>query len=152
MISQMTKNQEKVLRVAQSLIGTKYKYVVKWKKIPTRKPKYISCSSFSQFVIFNATGILLEWSTILQAARNGKRVKSWKNLKVGDLIFFRGNKGHYDDALFPNEKNKIYIGHVAVYSGNNKAIHAAGGKGVVEETLTEIIKERGTVVIIKRIL
>ena len=151
----MTLKQEKVLKVAMSLLGTPYKYVVKWDKIPKKNPEYISCSSFIQFVFFNAFGMQLEWSTILQAARAGRRVKGREALDIGDLIFFRGSKGHYDDDLFLNEKKRIYIGHVVLYIGRGQVIHASGEDGakkVLQESLMDIIKIRGPIVLVKRVI
>ena len=138
----MNENQEKLLKVARSLIGTPYKYAAK----PEDIPQYLDCSSFTQY-IYQQIGIQLERSTLLQATQ-GTEIQSLNQSEIGDLLFFRGSKGHYDDKLFP--KKEIYIGHVAIYTGNNMAIHATSPKGVVEENLENIIKEKGSIVIIKR--
>ncbi len=140
----MEPNQERLLKEARSLKGTPYKYAVKQEEIP----KFLDCSFFTKH-IYKLIGFDLERSTILQAAQ-GKEVPSLKEAQIGDLLFFRGTKGHYNDELFPGRQ--ICIGHVALFIGNNKAIHAASGKGVVEEDIAEIVKSRFPIVMIKRIL
>ncbi len=139
----MNSSQEKLLEIARSLIGIPYKYAAK----PEDIPKFLDCSSFTQ-EIYKKIGIEIPRSTILQAATAGKEVPLNENLEIGDLLFFRGSKGHYDDELFSDRK--IYIGHVAMYIGNNKIIHAASSKGVIEEGLG--LQKLGPTVIVKRIL
>ena len=137
--------QEKILEVAKSLIGTPYKYAAK----PEEIPQFLDCSSFTQEV-FKKIDIEIPRSTILQAAHAGTEIPLTVELKEGDLLFFRGSKGHYNDELFPDRE--IYIGHVAIYAGDGKAIHASSPKGVVEENIQSIEKDRGAIVIIKRLL
>ena len=148
----MSANQQKLLKIAQSFIGIPYKYAAK----PEDIPKYLDCSSFTQYA-YKQIGIDIPRSTILQAAHSGKEIelkaKSSKlkaNLQIGDLLFFRGSKGHYNDELFPGRE--IYIGHVAMNTKNNSAIHASSPDGVKEELIDEIIKTRGPIVLIKRIV
>jgi cell wall-associated NlpC family hydrolase len=149
----MDERQENLLKIAQSLIGTHYKYAAK----PEEIPQYLDCSSFTQY-IYKQVGIDIPRSTILQAAHAGTEIQSTTNnrqlttnLMPGDLLFFRGSKGHYDDALFPNRK--IYIGHVAMYAGNNNVIHGSSLKGkVVEENLQSVSRRMGKIIIIKRFL
>ncbi|MEK9170318.1 MAG: C40 family peptidase [Patescibacteria group bacterium] len=140
----MDKKQEKILELARSFIDAPYKYGAK----PEDIPQYFDCSSFTQY-IYKQINVQLERSTILQATQ-GQEILDIKNAKTGDLLFFRGSKGHYNDELFP--ERKIYIGHVAIYSENHKAIHSASPKGVIEENINEIIKIRDPIVMIKRIL
>lgn len=135
--------QETLLKIARSFIGTPYKYAVQTEEIP----KFFDCSSFTQYV-FKQIGVDLPRSSILQATV-GEEVSDYKNLEIGDLIFYRGTKGHYNDELFSDKK--IYIGHVVLYSGENKVIHAASMKGITEENLDDITEKRGPIVIIKRL-
>lgn len=141
----MSANQQKLLEIARALIGTPYKYAAK----PEEIPKFLDCSSFTQYV-YKQINIDIPRSTLLQAVHAGKEIPPNENLEIGDLLFFRGSKGHYDDELFPGRQ--IYIGHVALYIGNNKVIHGDSKKGVGETYLKEIVKEKGPVVMIKRIL
>mgnify|MGYP001607481859 FL=1 len=140
----MDKKQEKILELTRSFIDAPYKYGAK----PEDIPQYFDCSSFTQY-IYKQINVQLERSTILQATQ-GQEILDIKNAKTGDLLFFRGSKGHYNDDLFPGKK--IYIGHVAIYSENNMAIHSASPEGVVKESIDEIMRIRGPIVIIKRIL
>ncbi len=139
---------QKIIEKARSLLGTPYKYGVKQEDIP----RFIDCSSFTQFIFLELMKIDIGRSTILQATKGDAVLE--KNLQPGDLIFFRGSKGHFNDDLFPPDEYgyDICIGHVAIYTGNGMAIHASGEKGkVVEEPLEEITKTRVKIVIIRRI-
>ena len=140
----MKNRLEQTIDIARSFIGTPYKYGVR----PEEIPKFFDCSSFIQYIYKKGIGINLERSTILQATQ-GTEIPPNEEFQIGDLLFFRGSKGHYNDELFPNKK--VYIGHVAIYSGNGKAIHAASPMGVIEEDVSKIVKLRGPVVMVKRI-
>jgi len=139
---------QKVISLARTLLGTPYKYAVKEEDIPV----FLDCSSFTQLVFKKVLKKDIGRSTILQAI-HGKSVKE-KDLRPGDLVFFRGSKGHFNDKLFPPQKYgyHICIGHVAIYTGNKMAIHACGHKGkVIEEPLKEIKGKRIRIPIIKRV-
>ena len=147
----MGKNQEKLLIAAHALIGTPYKYAVK----PEEIPRYLDCSSFTKYV-YGKLNVDLERSTILQATQ-GREIaittdtkQITADLEIGDLLFFRGSKGHYNDELFPRKED--YIGHVAIYKGDNQVIHASSPHGVIEESIDSIIKTKGPIIIVKRIL
>lgn len=137
--------QKEILEIARSLLGTPYKYAAQLEEIP----KALDCSSFTQEA-YKRIHIKIPRSTILQAAHAGTEIPLTDALEEGDLLFFRGSKGHYNDELFPNRQ--IYIGHVAVYEGGGKAIHASSPQGVIEEELQSIIHTRGPIVIVKRLL
>ena len=145
----MKPKKETLLEIARNLVGTPYLYGAE----PKENPKNVDCSGFIQ-LIYKLIGFKLERSTIRQAAFNGKEVpltqSPKKTLEVGDLLFFRGRQGHYKDDYFPDRK--IYIGHMVIYSGDNKVIHACSRYGVIEEGLENIIKSHGPVVMIKRII
>lgn len=142
----MKENQEKLIEAAKSFVGTPYKYGVKEEEIP----KFLDCSSFTREVC-KQIGVDIPRSTLLQAANAGKEVDLTDRTEPGDLLFFRGAKGHYDDKLFPGKE--IYIGHVALYIGDGKVIHGAYLNGKVEEDLLEnVVKQKGPVVMIRRIL
>ena len=145
----MTKGQEKLLEILRSRIGTPYEYGgFDCSFFALKSLEELKESGLLNCELNNENNRIR--SAVWQAARLGKEIPLEEKLKVGDLLFFEGNKGHYDHSLFNGRK--LYIGHVAIYSGNNKAIHAAGGKGAVEETLEEIVKERDPIVMIKRVL
>ncbi len=148
----MNATQTKLLGIARSHLGAPYVYGAKPEEIPQK----MDCSSFTQY-IYKQIGIDLERSTILQAAHTGAEIKLTTDnlqlttaLRTGDLLFFRGTRGHYNDELFPNRE--IYIGHVAMYTEDEKAIHASYPEGVIEQSLADIIKKRGPIVMAKRVI
>lgn len=140
---------KKIIEKARSLLGTPYKYGVKEEEIPA----FIDCSSFTRSSCKDSVKEDIGRSTIIQAT-HGETVLE-KDLQPGDLIFFRGSKGHFNDELFPPEKygHDICIGHVTIYTGNGMIIHARGGKiaRVIEEPLEEVKKAMVRIVIIKRL-
>ena len=159
----MNNDQQKILAIARSLIGTPYKYAVPSEEIP----KFLDCSSFTQYA-YQQIGIEIPRSTILQAAQAGAKIELTiptpegvgtptetseltTKLEIGDLLFFRGHQGHYNDKLFP--KKEIYIGHVAMYTGDKKIIHGSFKQGeIVEENLDTVTEKMGPIVMAKRLL
>lgn len=91
----------RVLTKAQEFLGTPYKF-------GNKGEKKTDCSGFTQQV-FSEFGILLPRSATEQA-RYGKKIEL-KDLKVGDLLFYRTYK------KAPS--------HVAIYAGDGKIIHAS---------------------------
>ena len=80
--------------------------------------KGMDCSGFTKTILFMHGIILMRDAS--QQAYTGIPVdisKGYKNLQVGDLMFF-GKKAEKD--------KKERIRHVAFYIGNNKFIHASG--------------------------
>lgn len=135
----------KIIKIARSFIGTPYKYAAKQEEIPN----FFDCSSFTQY-LYKQLNIEILRSTILQATA-GKEISTNGPFEAGDLLFYRGDKGHYNDSLFPGKN--ICIGHVVMYTENNKAIHAANGKGIIEENLSKISKSKcGQIIMVKRLL
>jgi peptidoglycan endopeptidase LytE len=157
----MNDKQTKLLEIARSLSGVPYKYAVPLSEIP----QYLDCSSYTQYV-FGKIGIELPRSTIAQAtigqnitdamdkkaySTGGREISSRNDLEIGDLIFFRSDKGHYNDAWFSGKQ--ISIGHAVIFIGDNKVIHAASiNKKVAEEDLDHLIGHEGPIVMIKRVL
>ncbi|MBI2592935.1 MAG: C40 family peptidase [Candidatus Colwellbacteria bacterium] len=139
----------KVIGITRGLIGRPYKYGAKTEEAP----EFFDCSGFVQYV-FKKAGVELPRSTIEQAAE-GIEVEIEK-LKPGDLIFAHGKYGHYDPR-FPEG-----IGHVAIYIGDGKVIHAASRRieekpireegAVIESSLADYISGWAPVVVIKRMI
>ncbi|MFH1192851.1 MAG: C40 family peptidase [Candidatus Jorgensenbacteria bacterium] len=138
----------KIVALARSLIGKPYKYGA----APEEAPEHFDCSSFIQY-IFKQIRIELPRSSILQADC-GEAV-DFENREPGDLLFFRGTQGFYN-ARFPQG-----IGHVALYLGGGKIIHATSRriqeqprvveKGQVkEQDLEEVTEKLKPLVVIKR--
>jgi cell wall-associated NlpC family hydrolase len=85
-----------------------------------KNPK--DCSDFVEKV-FAANGIRLP-RTAIDMSIQGSRVKSSKELRMGDLVFFSG------------EKVSRIVGHVGIYVNNGIFIHQAQPDvGVREESL-----------------
>lgn len=140
--------QKKFVRFAKKHLGKPYKYGAKlWEA-----PKVFDCSSFVCY-LYKRIGSDLP-RTALEQAHLGKKVKPKKEkLEAGDLIFIKGSWGHYNPEFSQG------IGHVAVYIGDGKIIHAKYEKnkdgsdnGKVKEEPVESILERKDLIIIKRIL
>lgn len=141
-----------LIETAKNLIGTPYKYGVYLN--PDSSPtEGFDCSSFIQYV-FGKIGVELPRSSILQAAENGQRIENIGQAQIGDLVFFEGTRGHYRHDLFPGEK--IYIGHLGIYLGNDEIIHATNNSivsGVVIQKISELQKlypEAYQIVMVKR--
>lgn len=123
--------REKLAAIAKSLLGRPYKYGAR----PEDAPESFDCSSFTQY-LYRQIGLELPRSAILQAADFPKVIG---HPKVGDLLFFSGSQGHYNASLFPDDKERLCIGHVAMYVGDGKLIHANGKtQNVAEIGWTEL--------------
>ena len=146
------KQRERLKYFALKKLGVPYKYAVKKSEIG----KFFDCSSLTQY-LYRRIGIEIPRSTILQAscgrmipARKHGLVFKPKDLKVGDLLFFKGERGHYTKE-FPQG-----IGHVEMYLGNGKLIEACGhsrenNRGVRLINLKKELK-RQDFCLIKRVL
>lgn len=131
-------------------MGVPYKYGAKM----TDAPDFFDCSGFIKYV-FQEVNVEIPRSTIEQAEFAGRKVEE-NDMEIGDLIYARGSRGHYNPT-FPEG-----IGHVGIYIGNDKVIHAASKRisdkpiiekgGVVESTKEEFKEGWGPVITIKRVL
>ncbi|MBP3702080.1 MAG: C40 family peptidase, partial [Lachnospiraceae bacterium] len=92
-----------IIEYAQRFVGGKYKFG------GTSLTKGIDCSAFVQ-QIFAKYGIELPRTSKTQS--NVGRTISWSEIQPGDLIFY-GRSGVSG------------VGHVAIYIGNGKIVHAA---------------------------
>ena len=97
-----------VVATAKKYLGCKYVY-------GGTTPSGFDCSGFTQYV-YKQCGVSLNRTSDAQAS-NGTDV-SKSNLQPGDLV--------------------IFTGHVGIYIGNNKFIHAANpSKGVITTSLSD---------------
>jgi len=101
-------SKKKVIVTAKKYLGTRYRFGGTTKR-------GIDCSGFTKSVM-KKHGCNLP-RTASQQASSGKHINK-KNLKPGDLVFFKGTY-------------KRGISHVGIYLGNDKFIHASSGKGKV---------------------
>jgi len=144
-MSKKEKLQKRLVYFAKKNLGKPYKYGARsWEA-----PRSFDCSSFVQY-LFKRIRVDLP-RTALEQAHLGKKVDLKKEkLEIGDLIFLKGSLGRY------NRKFPQGIGHVAVYIGESKIIHAKwdekkkSGK-VRLDPLLKFLK-RKDLVIIKRII
>jgi cell wall-associated NlpC family hydrolase len=126
-----------LLGEVESLLGAPYKYGAYSQKAKD-KEKEFDCSSFVQYV-YKKAGVKLPRSTIFQA-KEGEEVKG-KNFLLGDVLFFRSDRGHYYDELFSGKK--VYIGHVAIFLTNDLIVHAKSSLGgVVLQKLSELQEDK----------
>jgi tRNA(Phe) wybutosine-synthesizing methylase Tyw3 len=122
--------KKKIIAEARKNIGKKYKYGASLNEAPN----CFDCSSFVCY-IFGRHGISLPRCSIEQI-ECGKEVKNLSQLKSCDLVFLKGNKPHF------NSRHKNGIGHVGIYIGDGKVIHASSRAGkVIVQTLQEFKKK-----------
>jgi cell wall-associated NlpC family hydrolase len=100
---------DKLVETANRYLGVKYLFGAD----PYPQSGKFDCSTFTQYV-FGKYGISLPRTARAQA-RDGSSV-SRKMLRKGDLMFY------YVPGRFKSNKT---IGHVGIYMGNNKMIHAS---------------------------
>ena len=142
------KLQKKLIHFAKKHLGKPYKYGATL----TEAPRIFDCSSFTQY-LYKRIDINLPRNALGQA-HLGKSISPQKeNLQPGDLIFIKGSWGHYNPE-FPQG-----IGHVAIYIGNRRIIHAKWKKnkngsdnGFVLGDKIEKLLKRKDLIVIKRIL
>lgn len=153
-LSQKDKNalRLKVVEFAKKFVGIPYKYGA----LMAEAPKCFDCSGFVKYV-FGKKGFEIPRSTIQQAEFSGKKIGDIRKILPGDLMFYRSSSGHFNKK-FPNG-----IGHVVIYLGSNRAIHAKSNriksnpkiieKGSVRiDSIDKISKQSNPLIIIKRII
>ncbi len=111
-----SRSSSSVVRVAFAKIGANYRW-------GASGPYSFDCSGFSSYVM-KQMGVTLPRSS--RAQFNGGRAVSRNGLLPGDLVFFQGFNGRGG------------VGHVGVYIGNNKMVHASTpSTGVIISSLSE---------------
>jgi cell wall-associated NlpC family hydrolase len=110
------RSSSNVVRVAFSKVGASYRW-------GAMGPYNFDCSGFTRFVL-KQMGVNLPHSSSAQF--NGGRAVSRNGLLPGDLVFFQGFSGRGG------------VGHVGVYIGNNRMVHASTpSTGVIVSSLSE---------------
>jgi len=129
---------EKIVELAQSLVGKKYKWAA---SVSYDAPELFDCSSFSSY-LFSRAGVVLPRITIDQFAYGTQISK--EEILPGDLVFANtGDLKHviyYETQEFlPQTKIDHGVDHVGIYLGNNKIIHATelNDAGVIVENLDQ---------------
>ena len=140
--------QKKLIYFTRKHLGKPYKYGA----TPSEAPKIFDCSSFTQY-LYKRIGIVLPRNALDQAHLGRKINFKKEKLEPGDLMFIKGKWGHYNPE-FPQG-----IGHVAIYIGNGKIIHAKYKKnkngsdgGEVRKDKFQKITKRKDLIAIKRII
>lgn len=96
-------------------------------------PNAFDCSGFTRFC-YKRLGITLNRSSKDQT-KQGKKIRFKRNLKEGDLVFFKGSRGwgvgHVGIVYRKREGKKFFF------------IHASSSKGImIEDSETEYFKKR----------
>ncbi|MFA3782868.1 C40 family peptidase [Melioribacteraceae bacterium 4301-Me] len=108
--------REKILFEIIKFIDTPYKY-------GGNSDNGIDCSAFTREIFESSVSIELP-RTASEQFKVGKKVNNKNDLQFGDLIFF-------------NTTRKSYPGHVGIYLGDDKFVHASRSLGVTISTLDE---------------
>jgi phenylalanyl-tRNA synthetase beta subunit len=125
---------DEILKLAPTFEGVPYKYGA---SVSYDAPKLFDCSGFVKYVFAHA-GINVPRVSIDQFL-TGTPIEE-NELQDGDLIFSKGGKPHHREGVQDG------IGHVGIYLGDSKVIHACGddcGSKVVIEDYKESVKFSG---------
>ncbi len=129
--------QDKLLIEANKVLGVVYKINAD----PTKAPTEFDCSTLTQY-LYKQIGIDIPRSSMLQGgSKDSIEIPYEQNkLEVGDLLFMRSKKGFYNDYLFPDRE--MFIGHVVMYVGDNKVVHAKRSVGnVLIQDINELTQD-----------
>ncbi len=135
---EIVKPAEKIVEMAQSFVGKKYKWGA---SVSYDSPELFDCSSFTSY-LFSRAGVILPRITIDQFVYGTEISK--EEILPGDLIF--SNTGttehgiHFETKEFlPGTKVESGVDHVGIYLGDNKIIHATNlsEAGVITEDLNQ---------------
>jgi hypothetical protein len=121
--------EKKIIIEAKNNIGKRYKYGASVEDAPN----LFDCSSFVCY-IFGKHGINLPRCSIEQIECGGPI--EIEKLSPCDIVFLKGNKPHF------NSLHKNGVGHVGIYAGKGKVIHASSKAGkVISQDLKEFKKK-----------
>ena len=97
--------ERRVLTTARKYVGVRY-------RLGGTKPAAFDCSGFVRYV-FGRHGMMLPRTAKEQSAIGRSIVVGLDSLEAGDLLFFHTPRGR--------------AGHVAIYAGDGRIIHASAG-------------------------
>jgi len=117
---------EIILKTAKGLLGKPYKYGA---SVSFDAPNLFDCSSFVSFC-FSRAGIQLHRLSVEQFIYDGVAADKTE-LLPGDLVFSKGKKPYF------YKETPKGVGHVGIYLGNGKVVHASSSRGVVIEPLAK---------------
>lgn len=124
------KARARLRHFGKKYLGRPYKYGAK----DYDAPKEFDCSSFVQH-LYRRVGIDLPRTSIDQADEGFEIEPKVSNLKIGDLVFIKGSRGYY------NRNYPGGIGHVLMYFGEKKLIHACNKSSITNEIENKVITE-----------
>ncbi|RKD25061.1 hypothetical protein BEP19_04360 [Ammoniphilus oxalaticus] len=115
-----SQQREAVIKAGKKYLGTPYEY-----GSSRSSTKTFDCSAFTRQAYLDATGIDIgrggATSQYQNMVKNGVSFKTdWRDLKVGDIMFFMPYRGTSKDLY---EKNRSSIGHNGIYMGDGKVLH-----------------------------
>ncbi|MBP1996785.1 C40 family peptidase [Paenibacillus eucommiae] len=120
---------QKVIAAGKKYMGTPYEF-----GSSRLNTKTFDCSDFVRQAFKDGINVTLPSNSRTQAdyvKAIGKTTTNWKNLKVGDLLFFMDYKGLKASDYAGINKSKQRISHVGIYLGNGQMLHtysiASGG-------------------------
>lgn len=108
-------SSDRIIAVVNDFLGTPY-------KIGGTDKNGMDCSGFVSAVFSNSISMQLPRSTS-EMWKLGWSIEK-KNLKIGDLVFFRTGTSKNPD-------------HIGIYVGNGKFTHASRSKGVVVTDMSD---------------
>jgi len=136
---EIVKPAEKIVELAQTLVGKKYKWAA---SVSYDSPELFDCSSFTSY-LFSRAGVILPRITIDQFVYGTEISK--EEILPGDLVFSVNPEvmehGVYTETkeFLPGTKIESGVDHVGIYLGDNKIIHATNwnDSGVIIENLDQ---------------
>lgn len=97
---------------------------------PREAPEVVDCSSFIKW-LFGQLGVWLPRRTIQQCEAGEKMLG---DVMAGEVVYRTGHRNWY------RRENRQGIGHVGLYIGDQRIVHAANTeRGVVEEPIDEFL-------------
>ncbi|SFM03177.1 Cell wall-associated hydrolase, NlpC family [Paenibacillus sp. 1_12] len=109
-----------VIQAGKSYLGTPYEYGSDRSNTST-----FDCSDFVRQAFIDGAKITLPSDSRQQGdyvRKIGKTTTNWKNLKVGDLMFFMDYKG-VSKSAYPSNTANQRISHAGIYLGDGKILH-----------------------------
>ncbi len=124
-----------IIALGMKYLGTPYKFGAQ----PGETSQF-DCSSFIQY-IFGKNGIPLPRNS-RQQSKIGVRVPKTR-IRKGDILIFESERRKHKKGL-------ARIGHVGIYLGNGKMLHAARDEGISVIRLSDY--QNGKLVKVKRVI
>ncbi len=123
--------RKEIIKLAKQQLNKPFRYGV---STFLDAPKIFDCSSLTKY-LYRQIGVELPRNSIMQI-NEGESI-DLVNALSGDLVFAKGNKPYFDKT-FPEG-----IGHVGIYLGKNKVIHASSSaKKIIKTTIANFSSKK----------